>query len=90
MAHVNSAGRFWPDPRRYRTKIAMTCGNRPALVEIQCHCWSSTIPSGPKPKWEAHCQGYMEKSEDVNSPVPPSANNWLSTKIHQENFVLER
>lgn len=39
---------------------------------------------------EANCQGHMEKSEDVISPSPPSVDNWLSTKIHKENFVLER
>lgn len=52
-AHVNSAGRFWPDPRRHRTKIATTRGNRPALIGVQCHCWSSSIPSGPKPRHTA-------------------------------------
>lgn len=51
MAHVNSTGRFWPDPRRQRPKITTTRGNRPALVEIQCHCWSSTVSNGSKPKW---------------------------------------
>lgn len=59
--------------------------------------WSgrNTVPLLELRSWvqtevEAYCQGHMEKSEDVNSPVPPSADNWLSTKIHKENFVLER
>lgn len=39
---------------------------------------------------EAYWQGHVEKSEDVISPVPPSADNRLNTKIHKENFVSER
>lgn len=30
----------------------------------------------------------MEKSGDVNSPVPPSADNCLSTKIRKEIFFF--
>lgn len=39
---------------------------------------------------EGVLKGHVLKSEDVISPVPPSADNWLSTKIRKENFVLER
>lgn len=32
-------------------KLPRPVGTGPALVEIQCHCWSSAIPSRPKLKW---------------------------------------